>query len=78
MKTKYKVMSKTIRAVDYAYSSFEDEEWKLKRDGKKAYKPNKKFKTLQKQSRKAKEKQALLKDPDLIPEFPKTDVWNYN
>lgn len=71
-------MSRTYKSESYKYSSIEDEEWKMRKDGKAWFRPSKKFKKIQKQRRKAKEKQALLKDPDLIPEFPKEDVYNWN
>jgi len=70
-------MSKTYRSHDYCYSSWEDEEWKLKRDKKAFYKPSKKFKYLNKRQRKAKEKQALIHDPDNVPEFPKSDAYDW-
>ena len=47
-------------------------------DDKPWYKPNKKFKSLAKKSRKAKEKEALKLDKEIIPEFPNQDVWNWN
>lgn len=52
------------------------------RDSKKWFKPNKKFKQLQKKSRKAKEKDALKhileNEDEILPKFPKTDVWDWN
>lgn len=48
-----------------------------KSDHKPYCKPNSKFKKLQKQRRKAKEKQALKVNPDNIPIFKKTDEWDW-
>lgn len=50
----------------------------LVNDQKPFYKPNKRFKQTLKKSRKAKEKEALRLDKEIIPEFPKEDVWNWN
>ena len=47
-------------------------------DQKPWYKPDSKFKKILKKSRKAKERQALRQDKEIIPEFPKTDVWDWN
>jgi hypothetical protein len=66
-------MSKTIRTpISWYYDKYGD------RDGKKGFKPNKKFKKLQKQSRKAKEKMALRMEKEVIPEFPRSDCWDFN
>lgn len=63
-------MSNTYRK-DYYKSSWV-------KDNKPWYKPNKEFKQIKKRSRKAKEKQALRVGAEIIPEFPKTDVWEWN
>ena len=51
---------------------------KAERDKKKWFKPSKAFKEAQKKGRKAKERQAIREDKEIIPEFPKTDVWDWN
>lgn len=69
-------MSKTFR---YKTNVFGDEEWQTKRD-KKRLKPGRTTKYHFKMRRKAKEKQALYRNPDLIPEFPNEDesLWDGN
>jgi hypothetical protein len=65
-------MSRTIRKYyDYNNST-------IYNDRKPWFKPNKQFKTLAKKSRKAKEKEALRLDKEVIPEFPKEDVYNWS
>jgi hypothetical protein len=66
-------MSHTFRKNLYWYY-----DPKGNRDCKKWFKPDKKFKTILKQKRKAKEKEALKLGKEIIPEFPKTDVWEWN
>ena len=65
-------MGKTFRKDHYTDA--------LRNDSKPWYKPGKKFKNYQKQSRKAKEKESLRKidENEIIPEFPKTDTWDWN
>ena len=53
-----------------------DDEY-TQRDIKNPFKPNKKFKSLRKRSRKAKERQALRENRE-IPVFKKTDTWDWN
>lgn len=50
------------------------------RDKKHWYKPNADFKRMQKKSRKAKERDAMrhLDENEIIPDFPKTDTWDWN
>lgn len=67
-------MSRTRRATDPIYNYHEG--WKANADKKRWWKPNKKFKALQKQIRKAKERQAFRERKD-VPIFKKTDVWNW-
>ena len=47
------------------------------RNTKQSQKPPKWFKIMQKKKRKAKEKSALRNDKE-IPEFKKTDTWDWN
>lgn len=70
-------MGKTFKHKSYIYSSIEDEEWKALSDKKAWHRPNSKFKRRNKQGRKAKEKAAFRNDPDNVPEFPKTDQWDW-
>ncbi len=67
-------MSRTYRKG--TWSDFSSPK-KFTRDQKKFHKPPKYFKNMQKNKRKAQEKQALRQDKE-IPKFPKTDVWDYS
>ena len=67
-------MSRTFRKTYPPYEGWIDNKY----DGKKFYKPTKRFKKLQKKSRKAKEREALKLNKEVIPEFPKTDQWLWN
>lgn len=66
-------MSNTYRKD--CYGDWGDKAYKS--DHKPYCKPNSKFKKAQKQRRKAKERQALRVNPDNIPSFKKSDVWNW-
>lgn len=73
-------MSRTYRKDHYVECnkiSF-GKPWHIKGDKKRWYKPNKIFKKTRKQRRKAQEKQALRLEKEIIPEFPKDDVWDWN
>ena len=52
------------------------------KDKKKWFKPTKEFKKIRKAIRKAKERaavrNAVAEKTEVIPEFPKTDVWEWN
>ena len=74
------IMSKTHRKDYYEECSKGGfgKPWHIQGDKKRWYKPGKKFKKLQKKSRKAKEKEAIRLDKEVIPEFPKTNTWNWN
>jgi len=51
----------------------------FKRDRKDYFKPDKKYKTMTKELRRAKERAAMQKhDYDNVPKFPKSDVWDWN
>lgn len=68
-------MSRTYRGKTPIYDGTT---WESTKDKKKWYKPGKIFKQLQKRKRKAKEKAALILEKEVIPDFPKTDQWDYN
>ncbi len=68
-------MSRTKRKI---YPPYERNSFDSDRDCKKWFKPPAKFKKLLKKKRKAKERQALRLGLEVIPEFPKTDVWEWN
>jgi len=58
---------------------YENRKRNYKRDRKDFYKPNKKYKTVTKKLRKAKERAAMQrKDYDNVPKFPMSDVWDWN
>jgi hypothetical protein len=63
-------MSRTLR------KDYDNNKWVP--DSKPYYKPNKEFKTLSKRSRKAKEKEALRLEKEVIPEFPKSNQYDWN
>lgn len=67
-------MSRTIRRDCGEYRSSDLD---TTRDRKKWYKPGRIFKDLKKSRRKAKERMAFRMGKD-VPDFPKTDVWDYN
>lgn len=67
-------MSRTYKSSNYKRSNYYDFN-PYDNDKKPWFKPNKKFKTMEKRIRKAKEKQALKLEKEIIPDFPKTDVW---
>ena len=48
------------------------------RDKKKWFKPTSTFKQCQKRKRKAKERQAFRDEKEVIPEFRRTDQWDWN
>ena len=54
--------------------------WHIKGDRKSSAKPGAAFKEVAKSSRKAKERDAMrhLDENEIIPEFPKTDTWDFN
>ncbi len=68
-------MSRTTRKQTPIYENTFDSA----RDGKKWFKPNKKFKKLKKKIRKAKLKEEFKKKGDEgIKDFPHTDIWDWN
>lgn len=62
-------MSRTYRHPNYLTGTT--------RDGKSFHKPDSFFKKTKRRSRKAKEKQALIRGED-PPKFRKTDEWDWN
>ena len=67
--------------MSHTYRKLTDWDFKAEtatRDKKKWWKPTKVFKQIQKKGRKAKERQALKEEKEIIPEFPKTDTWDWN
>ncbi len=69
-------MGNTIRKIHPGWNNLDNN-----KDCKKFYKPNKKFKLAQKARRKAKEKDALRhildKEDVIVPEFKKSDGYNW-
>ena len=65
-------VSRTYRKSDPLWEGYDTH-----RDKKKPYKPNKSFKRLEKQKRRAKDRQALIHDQD-APKWKKTNEWNWS
>ncbi len=71
-------MSRTRRRMTPNYIP----DWDTPKDKKKWFKPTKEFKKIRKAIRKAKERaavrNAVAEKTEAIPEFPKTDMWEFN
>jgi len=70
-------MSRTKRSGFYIEANYGKDIYDSTRDKKKWYKPDKVFKKSKVKSRKAKIKDAMVKQKE-IPIEKKTDVWDWN